>query len=580
MAQALLIFLLSVASLATDAFGVVPDNPFSQDFRDLLREAFPADFIEPINQYLQELVVPTIPVKMVVDDEDTATVSLQAEGTPLVDLLAEEMAKAILTANALATAQVQDAQQTATAQPSAIPSAVPSSTPIFTQTPISTNTPAPPSWVILSPPKKNQQPSCTTVNVSNPQTTGIITINLSTSCSDPDGDSWSLASVSQGANGATTFGTTSITYDPNNGFAGTDNITFSITDIQGNSFTNSVAISIANVLPVANIDTVSITRNSSNNTISVLSNDTDAGNDTLTITAVSTSANSTMSITPGGGTLTYTPNTNYIGLDSFTYTISDGNGGTQTGTLNIEVKSLWCSTSAGVPATEGCQISGIKLDGGAQTSLAVSGAGASFTLEFDYQVWDTLCPTCTVQVMPGMESTFAGTCAYDGIPGAHPGVSATSSTFNLNAPSTSGKWGIFINRPEDTTCTAGSYLGYGEVIALISVPNILYEAGAYSGNLGDRAATDALCAGSRPAGYTRHRAFIGHSTADSIANMPTNYGISTAAPIKSATGIAIANNWADLVDGNIANTLNAAGIVSTPPAWWSGVAASDGTHID
>ncbi len=333
--------------------------------------------------------------------------------------------------------------------------------------------------------------------------------------------------------------------------------------------------------PVVTTDTVSFIKNSSNNTINVLSNDTDAGNDTLTITAVSTSTDSTISISPGGGTLTYTPNTSYTGLDSFTYTISDGNGGTKTGTVNIEVKSLWCSTSAGVPTTEGCHISNIKLNGVTQTSLTVSGAGASFTLEFDYQVWDTLCPTCTVQVMPGMESTFAGTCAYDGTPGAHPGISATSSVFSLNAPSTSGSWGVFINRSEDASCTTGSYLGYGEVISLITVPNILYDAGtAYPGSLGDRTSTDALCAANRPAGYTRHRAFIGHSAADSIANMPANYGISTTAPIRSATGVTIANNWADLVDGNIATTLNAAGIISTPPAWWSAAAASDGTHVD
>jgi hypothetical protein len=64
---------------------------------------------------------------------------------------------------------------------------------------------------------------------------------------------------------------------------------------------------------------------------------TDADNDTLTVTAASTP-------TPHGGTVLleandvkYTPLTGYMGSDSYTFTISDGNGGTAMGTVNVTV---------------------------------------------------------------------------------------------------------------------------------------------------------------------------------------------------------------------------------------------------
>ena len=50
-----------------------------------------------------------------------------------------------------------------------------------------------------------------------------------------------------------------------------------------------------------------------------------------TVTGVTQGASGTVAIV-GGTTVTYTPNANFFGADSFTYTISDGNGGTATAT--------------------------------------------------------------------------------------------------------------------------------------------------------------------------------------------------------------------------------------------------------
>jgi hypothetical protein len=68
-------------------------------------------------------------------------------------------------------------------------------------------------------------------------------------------------------------------------------------------------------------------------TIDVLANDSDPDGDTLTITALTQPANG--SVVNNGSDVTYTPRNNFRGNDTFTYTISDGNGGTDTATVTV-----------------------------------------------------------------------------------------------------------------------------------------------------------------------------------------------------------------------------------------------------
>ena len=68
----------------------------------------------------------------------------------------------------------------------------------------------------------------------------------------------------------------------------------------------------------------------------LLANDTDADDDTLTIQSVQNATNGTVSI-DGSGNVVFTPDTGYTGEASFSYTVSDGNGGTDTATATINV---------------------------------------------------------------------------------------------------------------------------------------------------------------------------------------------------------------------------------------------------
>ena len=73
----------------------------------------------------------------------------------------------------------------------------------------------------------------------------------------------------------------------------------------------------------------------------LLSNDSDLDGDTLQV-------NTTPGIGPTNGTLqlnadgtfTYTPNANFFGSDSFTYEVTDGNGGTAQATVAITVGAV------------------------------------------------------------------------------------------------------------------------------------------------------------------------------------------------------------------------------------------------
>src|SRR6185295_12682362 len=79
-------------------------------------------------------------------------------------------------------------------------------------------------------------------------------------------------------------------------------------------------------------------------------NDTDADLDPLTVTSVSATANTHGTVVlgvpniapsdPSGPIIVYTPAADFFGSASFTYTVSDGQGGSATGTVNVTVAAV------------------------------------------------------------------------------------------------------------------------------------------------------------------------------------------------------------------------------------------------
>lgn len=119
--------------------------------------------------------------------------------------------------------------------------------------------------------------------------------------------------------------------------AGTKTFTYTVSDGAGGSATATVTVTVSSVnqAPVAADDDASATV-SAFQSIYPLLNDTDANGHTLTITAVTTPTGGSVSIGSGGSYVNYyAPST--PGTYTFTYTVSDGNGGADTAVVTVEV---------------------------------------------------------------------------------------------------------------------------------------------------------------------------------------------------------------------------------------------------
>ncbi len=122
------------------------------------------------------------------------------------------------------------------------------------------------------------------------------------------------------------------------------NATVTGNDAAGNSFiatttsTHSIDLGPSNSNPDAIDDNV-VANEDVGLDIDVLSNDDDLDNDDISVTSVTQGANGSVSINPDG-TVNYTPIPDFNGTDSFTYTISDGQDGIDTATVNVVVNGI------------------------------------------------------------------------------------------------------------------------------------------------------------------------------------------------------------------------------------------------
>ncbi|WP_425404062.1 Ig-like domain-containing protein [Hwanghaeella sp.] len=205
-------------------------------------------------------------------------------------------------------------------------------------------------------------------------------------------------------------------YDPTGAFplAGVDSFTYDISDGRGGTDTATVNITVNNVndAPVAHPDTFTTDEETTLTGGNVLADngagpDSDADGDTLTVTQVNGSVSdvgSLITLSSGArltlnsdGTFTYDPNGQFeslgvgdTGIDSFTYTIEDGNGGSDSETVTINISGVndppdavgdSASTDEKTAVAGNVLTNDTDIDGGALSVTEVNGSALAINTQ-------------------------------------------------------------------------------------------------------------------------------------------------------------------------------------------------------
>jgi Bacterial Ig domain len=219
---------------------------------------------------------------------------------------------------------------------------------------------------------------------------------------DNDLGAQSITGVSTPANGSASVSGSDVLYTPNPGYDGVDSFTYTITDGQGLYSSATVTVDVVNL--VANDDSAATQQNTPV-TVAVLTNDVGA----TAITDAGGAANGTVAVSGSG--VVYTPNPGVVGPDSFTYTITDGQGhyssalvyvtvsGTDTGPEAVDDSTTTTTgTEVTVPVLDndsGYQGGPISVSAPGHGQAAISGSEVTYTPNQGYDGSDSFTYTIT-----------------------------------------------------------------------------------------------------------------------------------------------------------------------------------------
>jgi LysM repeat protein len=278
----------------------------------------------------QRLFVPFAPTQI---PSPTSTPTATATPAPTFTLLPPTSQP---TPTTVPTLTASPRPPTATAVPSFTPA--PSNTPTPTATPSPTSTPTP--LPTNSPPTISDIPNQSTsedtpvgplpFTIGDPETpAGSLTVSAGTSNEAlvPAGN---ITLAGSGAN-------RSLTILPAPNQFGSASISITVNDADGGATSDTFNLSVSPVNdPPAGGDDAAVTKVDTAVSIAVLGNDVDIDGDPLSIEAVTVPSHGTAAI--AGNAIDYSPAPGYTGPDSFTYTVSDGQGGTDIATVTVTIQ--------------------------------------------------------------------------------------------------------------------------------------------------------------------------------------------------------------------------------------------------
>lgn len=195
-------------------------------------------------------------------------------------------------------------------------------------------------FLTMPPLSVNNSPVATNDSATTDEDTSV-TIDVLANDTDEDNDPLSVTNLTQPANGTAALNEdNTVTYTPNANFHGSDSFTYTAYDGTDTSDVATVNITVNSVndTPVATNDLATTVEDTAV-TISVLANDTDEDNDPLSVTNLTQPANGTAALN-ADNTVTYTPNTAFIGEDAFTYTAYDGTAYSNVATVSVTVSEI------------------------------------------------------------------------------------------------------------------------------------------------------------------------------------------------------------------------------------------------
>jgi len=231
-----------------------------------------------------------------------------------------------------------------------------------------------------------------------PVDASVTSLDVLANDTDPDGgDVLTITIVTDPPNGTASIVGNAVEYTPDSAYHGTDTFDYTIEDVAMGTSTATVAVSV-NTAPDAVDDDLSVAIDDPATAAPVLDNDSDVDDDGLTIVSNSDPIKGVVVITGVGTGLTYEPDLGSFGEDSFTYTISDGQGGFATATVAVSI-GLHAANDAGltVPESAGATVLDVLAndfpqDGsltiiantnGAHGGVAITGGGTGLTYNPD-----------------------------------------------------------------------------------------------------------------------------------------------------------------------------------------------------
>ena len=236
----------------------------------------------------------------------------------------------------------------------------------------------------------NDPPTADDQNVTTTEDTAV---SVTLTGNDIDGDTLTYNVTNGPSLGSLTGTGANRTYTPNNGATGTDTFTYVTNDGTTNSTPATVTITIneINDPPTADDQTVSTDEDTA---VSITLTGSDPEGDPLTYNVTSGPSDGTL--TGNGANRTYTPDPNFNGTDSFTFTVNDGalTSGTATVTITVNpVNDPPTADDQNVTTTEDTAVSvtltGNDIDGDTLTynvtngpslgSLTGTGANRTYT---------------------------------------------------------------------------------------------------------------------------------------------------------------------------------------------------------